>query len=121
MLGQHSGVVPAGLQRRVSHFMRCVKKWWWENTPSLRRGSSSTHTHRLALVQVGGSARERSFGALVQRAERNGLSAAVRGEACGALGVTIACRDGEGGDARGQGDGSDEGNDGFLEEHCLRM
>ena len=101
--------------------MREQKNGGGKNTPSLRRGSSSTHTHRLALVQVGGSARERSFGALVQRAERNGLSAAVWGEACGALGRTVACRDGEGGDARGQGDGSDEGDDGFLEEHCLRM
>ena len=94
------------------------KKWWGNTVPSCSWGRREVLAHLLALVQAGRGVRELTFGAVWQRAEWNGRRAAVRGEACGAL--NLACRDGGGGDASGQGDGSDDGDDGFLEEHCLR-
>ena len=76
----------------------------------MRRGSRATHTHQLALVHVA-VVGEHIFGAVRQTAEIRGGGAAVRGEACGALGDDVAGRDGGGGDTSDQSDGSDEGEE----------
>ena len=60
--------------------------------PSLCRGSSVILTHRLALVQAGDNDMEHILGDLRQRVERNGLTAAVQVEVCGALGDAPAIR-----------------------------
>ena len=83
----------------------------------MHRGSIATLTQRLALVHAA-VVSERLLGGVSQTAETRGGGAAIRGKACGALGYDVACRDEGGGDASGQSDGSDEGDEGFLEEHC---
>ena len=71
-------------------FMRYGKKRSRKDTvPSLRRGSGATHTHRLALVHVA-VVGERILRAVRQTAEARGGGAAVRVEACGALGDDVA-------------------------------
>ena len=65
------------------------KKWRKDTVPSLRRGSRTTHTHRLALVHVA-VVGEHILRAVRQAAEARGGGAAVRGEACGALGDDVA-------------------------------
>ena len=96
------------------------EKMWRKNTvPWLPRGRSrEVLAQLLALVQAGHSARESTLRAGRQIGERKGLRAAVRGEASGAL-DGLACHDGRGGDASSQSGDSDEGDDGFLEEHCF--
>ena len=116
MPAQQSGV-PLGLEGGA---LAMREKMWRKNTvPWLPRGRSrEVLAQLLALVQAGRSARESTLRAGRQIGERKGLRAAVRGEASGAL-DGLACRDGRGGDASSQSGDSDEGDDGFLEEHCF--
>jgi hypothetical protein len=89
-----------------------------ETVPSLRRGGNAVLPYRLALVQAGGCASELTLDVGRQTGKGGFGVAAIGAEARGARRGDTACSDGGGGDASGQSDGSDEGDNGFLEEHC---
>jgi hypothetical protein len=89
-----------------------------ENTvPSLRRERDAVCPHVPVLVQAGFGLNERIFGALRQISIRGAAVATIRVEARGAHWDDPGWHDG-GSRGASRGDGSNEGDNGFLEEHC---